>query len=1295
MMEDGGRGEGVRRLSMARQGWKAVMAAAALASACGGSAQPGNPGTGDECASCHLAKGSYTGAIDTEGHGPQDRAYRGVGAHVAHMLGGPLSIPLDCVECHTVPALFDQAGHVDSPLPAEVTFAEFQDGAHASTGGANPEVVLPDPAQPYDDQAEVRCRNVYCHGATLTGGTATEPSWNRPGSSFTKCDSCHGYAPPVPHPQSKQCADCHVATFSGGELVPSMHIDGDFHLKPLACNACHGNPDGDPSKDPDVAPPLDTHGKFATTEVTVGAHQAHLAATAIAPAFACSECHVVPASQDSPGHIDDVVATVTFGTLATTGAAAPSWDRTTATCSGVYCHGATLGGGTLKAPLWTKVDGTQGACGDCHGLPPPSPHPQNQQCSACHAETAAPDGTIADVTKHVNGTVEATGTACNTCHGSTDSNAPPKDTHGNSATAEVTVGAHQSHLKASALSGPVACNDCHVVPAVVDAPGHIDQETATVTFANLATTDGAQPSWDRAKAQCSQVYCHGATLGGGTLKTPTWTKVDGSQVVCGSCHGLPPPLPHFERTDCATCHTETVTPEMTISDPEKHIDGKIEVTLPASCTACHGTPGVNAGPPVDTHGGSDTTLVTVGAHQSHLQSPLSNPVACGACHVVPATAEDPGHIDQETATVTFSGLAKSDGALPSWDAASATCAGAYCHGATLGGGVLKVPLWTKVDGTQAKCGSCHGVPPPAPHVQSDHCEACHAETAGAGQVVAHTEKHIDGKVEVSGNAQCNACHGSADNNAPPLDTHGDSATNLVTVGAHQSHLNESPIRVAVPCNECHKVPATVGDPDHIDGPTATLTFGSIARAGGLNPAWSEGDAKCSGTWCHGAKLTGGVLLTPTWTKVDGTQAKCGSCHGVPPPAPHPDKTDCGTCHAATVNPDGSFKDKSKHIDGTVQASVSCNSCHGNATNAAPPVDTHGDSATSLVTVGAHQPHLLASSSLTAPVACAECHVVPSSVGDPGHIDNPTATVTFGTLAKTGGLSPAWSHGAASCTNVYCHGASIAGGTNKTPVWTTVNNSQDACGTCHGNPPGGSHPANAYCGYCHVPTASVAGGIQDKTTHIDGTLQVKGQACNSCHGSATNNAPPVDTAGNSATSAKGVGAHQQHLQASLMTLSNPFACTDCHVVPGSVGAAGHLDGTPGAELTWGTLAKTGASNPTYNSAGNPPTCSNTYCHGRTLTGGSNKTPQWTTVNGSQDACGTCHGTPPGSGEHGKHSGYACGRCHYGVASTSTPNAITGKALHPDGAITVGLSSGGTWNSGAKTCDPSCHGLLSWY
>lgn len=120
-----------------------------------------------------------------------------------------------------------------------------------------------------------------------------------------------------------------------------------------------------------------------------GAHLSHLQNTPIRNALTCVDCHLCPDSSPQ------------FGTLATSHGATPSYDLPSATCSGVYCHGATIAAGvnttagaaplvpTNTTPIWTITDGTQAYCGACHGLPPATgQHPFHaylgRDCYVCH-----------------------------------------------------------------------------------------------------------------------------------------------------------------------------------------------------------------------------------------------------------------------------------------------------------------------------------------------------------------------------------------------------------------------------------------------------------------------------------------------------------------------------------------------------------------------------------------------------------------------------------------------------------------------------------------------------------------------------------------------------------------------------------------------------------------------------------------------------------------------------------------------------------------------------------------------
>jgi len=189
------------------------------------------------------------------------------------------------------------------------------------------------------------------------------------------------------------------------------------------CTLCHGE-----VANGNAAPPRSTTSATATTDPRVGAHQAHLQDGPLRKAVACGDCHLVPATVDSPGHMDGVVE-VTFGALAHSDGAQPSWDPAQVTCA-TYCHGSTLPGGSNTAPIWNKVDGTQAACGTCHGIPPSSGHHSTHQgqgiaCGNCHG--TAYSATTVDVSLHVNGTIDVgnkvtswspTTHQCVGCHGS-------------------------------------------------------------------------------------------------------------------------------------------------------------------------------------------------------------------------------------------------------------------------------------------------------------------------------------------------------------------------------------------------------------------------------------------------------------------------------------------------------------------------------------------------------------------------------------------------------------------------------------------------------------------------------------------------------------------------------------------------------------------------------------------------------------------------------------------------------------------------------------------------------------
>jgi predicted CxxxxCH...CXXCH cytochrome family protein len=289
------------------------------------------------------------------------------------------------------------------------------------------------------------------------------------------------------------------------------------------------------------------------------------------------------------------------------------------------------------------------------------------------------------------------------------------------------------------------------VPEAVDSPGHADALPAEVTLNGVAASNGRDPVWDRSATSCASSWCHGPSPASASSSSPSW--IGPGKLDCTSCHGAPPAAPHPQIADCSRCHGEIVAEDdVTMIAKSRHVDGIVDVAVDKSCTACHG--GANPAPPKDLSGSSSTTSPGVGAHQTHiLGTARSRPVACGECHVVPENVLDAGHMDSPPpAELTFSGVALAYGAAPVY--ASGSCQSSACHGAVFpdghaSGGSNTTPLWTTVDGTQAACGTCHGLPPPAPHPKVEFnpiCSACHEDIAPDNATFVHPELHVDGVV---------------------------------------------------------------------------------------------------------------------------------------------------------------------------------------------------------------------------------------------------------------------------------------------------------------------------------------------------------------------------------------------------------------------------------------------------------------------------------------------------------------------------------------------------------------------
>jgi predicted CxxxxCH...CXXCH cytochrome family protein len=499
--------------------------------------------------------------------------------------------------------------------------------------------------------------------------------------------------------------------------------------------------------------------------------------------------------------------------------------------------------------------------------------------------------------------------SCTTCHGSplregdeALRSAPPFDLAGK--TDSAAVGAHLVHLLPNDVHGGVACGECHVVPQATDSAGHADTPLpAEVVFGALASADRAA-SYDALR--CG-VYCHGGA-------TPSWDDTSPA-ARCERCHGMPPPPPHPAARECALCHGEVVGESQAIVAPERHVDGVVDVDEP--CDRCHGSGPLGA-PPPDLAGGTEPTRIGVGAHAVHLAGGgNARAVPCSGCHLVPEAAGDPGHLDATPhAEVVFADVALAGGSTPTWSRDDRRCAGSWCHGPSA---PAASPSWT--DPTALGCSGCHGMPPLPPHPQMSGCSLCHAEVIDDARQIVAASRHVDGAIDVGVPMACNACHGDATSPAPPVDLSGQAATTETGVGAHRAHLEGSGIARTLSCGECHVVPATVLVPGHLDsaGP-AEVSFDGVAESFGASPEYNG--VTCAGSYCHGAAFpfghaSGGSATEPIWTLVDGSQKTCLSCHGLPPPPPHPTgPVFCSDCHP-NVDVTLGILDPASHVDGNV------------------------------------------------------------------------------------------------------------------------------------------------------------------------------------------------------------------------------------------------------------------------------------------------------------------------------------------------------------------------------------------
>lgn len=353
------------------------------------------------------------------------------------------------------------------------------------------------------------------------------------------------------------------------------------------------------------------------------------------------------------------------------------------------------------------------------------------------------------------------------------------------------------------------------------------------------------------------------------------------------------------------------------------------------------------------------------------------------------------------------------------------------------------------------CGRCHsgapatppGVTSPAPGAPA--CTSCHDQSGGA--------------------LACSTCHGTGALSYPPRDPCFFPA-DAANAGAHAAHVQPSEaLSTGVACSTCHPVP---GNPViggyHGDG-TVEIIFDPSVVVG--EASYDRATQTCA-VYCHDQ---GGARPRPAWTET--TPMACGDCHGSPPSGHFAGP--CSNCHAEANAAGTALIQGPLHLNGRVDlgnGSGLCGACHGSGSSPWPTSPVHA----------AHQ-----NPTITVPIACASCHVVPTTILDPAHLDG-TVHVTFSGLATARGALPVWD--GTTCADVACHGADLSDPA-AVPAWNDTSGAQAKCGACHGIPPS-QHSPSPECsrGDCHG--AEVSLGTDDAPSitqsglslHIDGVVE---------------------------------------------------------------------------------------------------------------------------------------------------------------------------------------------------------------
>ncbi|MBT7608455.1 MAG: hypothetical protein HN576_01785, partial [Bacteriovoracaceae bacterium] len=830
----------------------------------------------------------------------------------------------DCIDCHTASFPMTWANRITlyDHLPKPTNCSNCHDGVDAGAQTSN----RGRPATPHTQTGN--CAD--CH---------TFNNWNvvitvdhsDPDNINSDCNSCHSAQKPVaPHPTSNECKTCH--SFPAWNQLKQYNHDPT----PTTCKGCH---DGQNplSLNQKGRPPI-PHPQGGTD---------------------CNQCHTYPLWKPviAFNHLPEPESCASCHTG--TNATLPKLGRPTRVthpqlgdCKG--CH--TYDNWADANPTSYNHLPTPTSCAGCHETEtrldrPALPHPATGECITCHQ---FPSWTPATQFSH-----DPKPVSCNGCH------------EGKSPLADKQKG----RPIAPHPQGQRDCIDCHDFPSW--GPPITFDHLPTPTSCNACHNDRSpfafkqkgRPALPHPQTR-DCIDCHAFNTW-----TPTTFDHNPNPTTCTACHANrsaldlkqkgPPGGSHPLNRDCNECHTYNNWTERTV--PFDH------QPAPQTCISCHVTNNLiqqvlpKLGRTLRTDTGVNHSLVTNCA-SCHTFNSWTNvatythdnppPTECTSCHETnnasplttpklgrPTRPEHPAAGDCINCH-TFSNWSN----VTSFDHVGVNncneCHNDNSQAAMVNRGRPALPH----PGNDRDCKDCHTYNSWKPPVSYDHnplpetCNDCH----NSQSPLAVKQKGRPFAPHPQGNRDCVDCH-TYDSWKPPVTFDHDPTPASCNSCHDQGQLASAPKqkgRPAAPhpqggrdCISCHST-STWTPPqsyDHIPlstdcfnchvtnnaAPNALPKLGKPTR-----PTHTTSNA-CN--TCH--VYTGGWSNISNFNHTGATS--CNICHeSARPLTPHPQTTDCATCH---TNP--SWVPASTPFNHT-PTPESCRGCHENGTRQDRPILPH-------------------------------------------------------------------------------------------------------------------------------------------------------------------------------------------------------------------------------------------------------------------------------------------------------------------------------------------------------------------